>query len=144
MTIQQDWPTKEFEIELRKRGQHAKIDWEESNKEVSRGFLFGNFMGVTLMVYPEGVISIPAVCSYKALNPEVAAASAMERFDRQKARDDANLERARKRIGGHLGQIVEHDLRWETRIAAAKRKLQKRDGGERGVPVILCSGGKPT
>lgn len=110
MTIQQDWAIKEFENELRRRG-HPKVDWEESNIEITRGCLFGNFMGVTLMVYPEGLISIPAVCSYTAPSPAVAATSAKERFARQKARDDDNPARAQKRRGGHLGPIVDLDLK---------------------------------
>jgi hypothetical protein len=110
MTLQQEWATKEFERELRKRGQPEKIDWKESNEDVSRGCLFGEFLGVTLMVYPEGLISMPAVCSYTAPSPPIAATSARERWERQKARDDANPERAQKRIGGHLDQRVDHDL----------------------------------
>jgi len=107
----QDWAIEEFEGELRKLGQDAKIDWKESNKEVSRGCRFANFKGVTLMVFPEGLISIPAVCSYTAPSPAVAATTAKERFDRQNARDTPYPEKARNRKGGHLGPIVDHDLR---------------------------------
>jgi hypothetical protein len=112
MTVQQGWATKEFDNELSERGP-AKMNWEESNVEVSRGCLFGNFMGVTLMVYPEGLISIPAVCSYTAPSPALAAASAKERFDKQNARDRRLPATAQNRNGGHLGPIVDHDLKCE-------------------------------
>lgn len=111
MRIQQDWATKEFESELGKLGQHARLEWKESATEPSRGCLFGEFKGVTLMVYPEGLISIPAVCSYKAPSPAIAATTAKERFDKQKARDDRNRDRAQGRQGGHLGSIIGHNLK---------------------------------
>ena len=113
MTVKQGWATKEFDRELTKLG-YAKMNWEESSAGVSRGCLFENFTGVTLMVYPEGLISIPAVCSYTdSSGSAVAATTAKARFDRQKARDDNDLARAQKRQGGHLGPIVDHDLKCE-------------------------------
>ena len=41
MTSLQDARIKEFEIEVRKRGGNAVIDWKESNISESRGILFG-------------------------------------------------------------------------------------------------------
>lgn len=129
----QDWAIEEFESELRKLGQHAKIDLEESNKGVSRGSLFGNFMGVTLMVFPEGLISIPAVCSYKAPSPAVAATSAKQRFDRQNARDTRYPDKARNRKGGHLGPIVDHDLRCGNEHCRCQKETdQERKSRARG------------
>jgi hypothetical protein len=92
MTSKQYERTKEFESELRKRGKNAEIDWEESSIPESRGVLFGGFEGVTLMVYPNGLMNISAVCSYhppKYPTPVIAAASAKELWARQKRRDDA-------------------------------------------------------
>lgn len=125
MTIQQEYAIKDFESEARKRGQDAKIDWKESNCNESRGSLFGNFGGITLMVYPEGLISIPAICSYgppKYPTPAIAAASAKELWDRQKKRDDANPKKAQERQGGHLGQILEPDLKCQNEDCPCRRE----------------------
>jgi hypothetical protein len=95
MTGQQDARIKEFETELRKRGENAKIDWRESGSPASRGFLFCDFMGVTLTLSPKGLMNIRAVRSYhppKYPTPVIAAASAVELWERQKTRDDANPE----------------------------------------------------
>jgi hypothetical protein len=133
MNPKQGWASKELESELRKRGQNAKIDWEESSSNESCGCLFGQFEGVTLMVYPEGLISIPAVCSYTASSPAIAAASAKDRFDRQKARDDANPKKARDRQGGHLGPILSHDLRCGNELCHCKTETsQERQRRARG------------
>ena len=51
MTSQQDDRIKEFENEVRKRGGNAVMDWKESNSPESRGILFADVDGVTLMVY---------------------------------------------------------------------------------------------
>jgi hypothetical protein len=132
MTIQQDWATKEFDSELRKLGQHAKIDWEESNIEPSRGSLFGDFRGVTLMVYPEGLISIPSVCSYKAPSPAVAATSAKERFDKQRANDNNKPQNAWERQGGHLGSKIGFDLKCGEKCPCQTELPEKRRKRARG------------
>ena len=64
MTSQQDYRIKEFEREVRKRGESAGLDWKESSSSESNRFLFGEFKGVTLTVSPDGLINIPAVRSY--------------------------------------------------------------------------------
>lgn len=103
MTSQQDAYIMKFESEVRTRGENAEMDWKESSSPQSRGALFGNFKGVTLIVYPEGVINIPAVCTYgqpKYPTPAIAAASAKELWAGQKRRDDANPNSAKHRAGG--------------------------------------------
>src|ERR1035441_5853872 len=72
-TSQQDNIIKAFENEVRKRGENAEIDWKESNRPESRGFLFGDFRGITLTVSPGGLMNIPAVRSIvSGLNQEHA------------------------------------------------------------------------
>jgi hypothetical protein len=105
---------REFENEVRKRGKSAKIDWRESDSPESRRFLFGKFEGVTLTVSPQGLINIPAVRTYPATRyptPAVAAVSAKELWARQKVQDDADPAKAKTRRTGHLGPIVDPDLR---------------------------------
>jgi len=113
MTGQQRDCIKEFEREVRSRGDDPEIDWKESINSESRGVLFGDFMGVTLMVYPDGLINIPARCSWSfdKYTHVTAAASAKELWAGQKRRDDANPGRAKKRSGGHLGPIVAPNLK---------------------------------
>jgi len=115
MTSQQDARIKEFESERRKRGENAKIDWKESNSPESRSVLFADVDGVTLMIYHrDALISIPAVRTYhppRYPTPIIAAALATELWARQKARDDANLDLAKSRRTGHLGPIVDPDLK---------------------------------
>ena len=113
--MRNDRPTSDyiekFESEGKTRGGNAEIDCKESDSPLSRGVLFGNSEGVTLIVYLEGFISIPAVSSYDKPNPTpvIAAASAKELWARQKRRDDANPDRAKHRAGGHLGPVVDPD-----------------------------------
>lgn len=119
MTIQQDDRIKEFENEVRKRGGNAAIDWKESNSPESRGILFADVDGVTLMVYREGLISVPAVRTYhppRYPTPIIAAALATELWTKQKARDDANLDLAKSRSTGHLGPIVDPDLKCRNKV----------------------------
>lgn len=119
MTRSQDDKIKAFESEVRKRIGSRVMDWKESNSPESRGVLFADMEGVTLMVYPNGLISIPAVRTYhppKYPTPVVAAASAKELWTRQKSRDDANPETAKTRRTGHLGPIVETDLKCRNKV----------------------------
>jgi hypothetical protein len=114
MTSYQSKTIGEFQVEGMKRGAKAVLDWEESYILESRGVLFADAEGVTLVVYPNGLISIPAVRSYhppKYPTPVIAAASARELWARQKARDEANPVLARTRATGHLGPIVDPDLK---------------------------------
>ena len=79
------------------------------------------------------LISIPAVCSYTARSPAVAAASAKERFDKQKVNDDRYPERAQHRKGGHLGPVVDYDLKCGNEdCPCQKETLQKRRSRARG------------
>jgi len=55
VTSQQGDRIKEFETEVRKRNGNAVIDWKESNSPESRGVLFAEVEGVTLVVYPNGL-----------------------------------------------------------------------------------------
>jgi hypothetical protein len=114
VTSQQGDRIKEFEIEVKKRGGNAVMDWKESHSPESRGILFADVDGVTLMVYSDGLISIPAVRTYhppRYPTPIIAAALATELWAGQKARDDANLDLAKSRRTGHLGPIVDTDLK---------------------------------
>jgi hypothetical protein len=113
VNIQQSDTVKEYESEVRKRGGSPVRDWKESTSPESRGAFFEDVDGVTLMVYPEGLISIPARCSWslEKYTHVTAAACAKELWARQKRRDDANPEKARNRAGGHLGPIVGPNLK---------------------------------
>jgi hypothetical protein len=137
---------KEFESEVRTRGENAEIDWKESGSPESRGVLFGDSKGITLMVYPQGLISIPAVRSYhppKYPTPVIAAASAKELWAGQKRRDDANPERARDRKTGHLGPIVDPDLKCRNVGCRCHKESpgdrQKRALGGRNTNPNRCS-----
>jgi len=112
MTSQQSDTIKEYENEVRKRGGNPALDWKESNSPESRGVLFADVDGVTLMIYTDGLINIPARCSWSfdKYTHITAAACAKELWTRQKRRDDANPEAAKKRAGGHLGPIVGPNL----------------------------------
>lgn len=113
MTSQQVQRTKEFENEVRRRGRNAEIGWKESVSPESRGVLFADVDGVTLVVYSNGLISIPTVRTYhppEYPTPIIAAVCAKELWAKQKARDDARPETARNRRTGHLGPIVDPDL----------------------------------
>jgi hypothetical protein len=114
VTSQQDDRIKEFENEVKKRGGIAVINWKESHSPESRCILFADVDGVTLMVYSDGLISIPAVRTYHPPiypTPIIAAALATELWAGQKARDEANLDLAKSRRTGHLGPIVDPDLK---------------------------------
>jgi hypothetical protein len=114
MTSLQEARIKEFESEVRKRGGNLVINWKESTSLESRGILFADVDGITLVVYRDGLISIPAVRTYhppKYPTPIIAAALATELWTGQKARDEAQPETAKSRRTGHLGPIVDPDLR---------------------------------
>ena len=125
MTSLQDARIKEFEHEVRNRGRNALIDWKESNSPESCGILFADVDGVTLMVYHDGLISIPAVRTYHPPDyptPIIAAALATELWARQKARDNANLDLAKSRRTGHLGPIVDPDLKCRNKVCPCQRE----------------------
>ncbi len=114
MTSLQDARVKEFESEVKKRGGNTMLDWKESTSPESRGILFTDADGVTLMVYHDGLISIPAVRTYhppRYPTPIIAAVLATELWTKQKARDEANPELARSRATGHLSPTVDPDLK---------------------------------
>jgi hypothetical protein len=137
MTSLQADRLKEFDNELKKRGRDAVLDWRESKNSVSRGVLFADVNGVTLMLYPNGLISVPCVRTYhspKYPTPVVAAASANELWDRQKARDDRNPVLAQSRRTGHLGPIVDADLQCGNTLCPCHRqgpedRQQRAQGG---------------
>ena len=113
MTSQQSDAVREYESEVRRRGGNPALDWRESNSPESRGVLFADVDGVTLMIYPNGLINIPAVCSWniKKYYHVTAAACAKEQWTRQKRQDDKKPEAAKKRGGGHLGPVVGSNLK---------------------------------
>ncbi len=107
----QEATIKEFENEVRTRGGNPLVDWKPSSDSLSKDVLFGDFRGVTLMIYPDGKMNVPAVCSYK-ISDVVAAATAKELWDKQRARDGRFPEKAQDRTsGGHLGPIVDPDYK---------------------------------
>jgi hypothetical protein len=137
---------KEFENELKKRGRSAVSDWKESNNPESRGVLFADVDGVTLMLYPDGLISVPSVRTYhppKYPTPVAAAASANELWARQKARDDTNPFLAQSRRTGHLGPIVGQELKCGNKICPCHRESsaerQKRAQGGFNTNPNRCS-----
>jgi hypothetical protein len=98
------------------------------------------------MIYPDGLINIPAVCSwsFKKYTHVTAAACAKELWSRQKRRDDANRPKAEQRQGGHLDSAVSFDLKCRDancpcnkqnpedrgKRARGGRNTSKRDGRE--------------
>ena len=136
MTSKQDARIKEFEVEVKKRSGNAVINWKESHSPESRGILFADADGVTLMVYSDGLISIPAVRTYhppKYPTPIIAAALATELWAGQKARDDGNLDLAKSRRTGHLGPIVDPDLKCRNMNCPCQRESSDvRQGRARG------------
>jgi hypothetical protein len=141
VTSQQSDTIKEYENEVRKRGGNAALDWKESNSAESRGVLFADVGGVTLMVYPDGLINIPARCSWSfdKYTHVTAAACAKELWARQKKLDDANRKKAQerpgaprdptKRQGGHLDSLVGPDLK--CRETARPCHKESQDGRQR-------------
>ncbi len=112
MTSQQSDAIREYESEVRRRGGNAVLDWKESNSTESRGILFADADGVTLMIYSDGLINIPAVRSWDPKKYHVtAAACAKELWSRQKMRDDADRDTAKQHHTGHLDSIVGLDLK---------------------------------
>ncbi len=114
MTSLQDATVKEFEREVKKRGRSYVMDWKESTCTESYGILFAAADCVTLMVYHDGLISIPAVRTYhppEYPTPIIAAAGATELWAKQRARDEANPDLAKSRTTGHLGSAVDPSLK---------------------------------
>jgi hypothetical protein len=113
MNSQQSDTIKEYENEMRRRGRSPTADWKESDRAESRGVLFAEVDGVTLMVYPDGLINIPSRCSWSfdKYTHITAAACAKELWARQKRKDDDHPNAAKERAGGHLGPIVGPDLK---------------------------------
>jgi hypothetical protein len=127
MTNQQDDMARRLRDELGKRGHSGRIEWKESIGPESRGFLFGEVQGVTMTVTPNGLINIPAVRTYhppKYPTPVIAAACAGELWLRQKGRDDANSQLSKTRRTGHLGPIVDHDLRCRNKVCPCNSENQ--------------------
>ena len=114
MTSHQEHRIEEFENEMTRRGDDTKLVWKESGNHESPGVLFAALEGVTIALSPSGLMNIPAVRTYhppQYPTPVIAAASAKELWAKQKARDDANPESAQARRTGHLGPIVDPDLK---------------------------------
>jgi len=137
MTGLQDARIKEFEIELKTRGRNAVMNWKESNSPESRGILFAEVDGITLMVYDDGLISIPAVRTYHPPDyptPIIAATLATELWAKQKARDNSNTDLSKSRRTGHLGPIVDADLKCRNKVcpchgqSPADRQRRARGG----------------
>jgi hypothetical protein len=146
MTSLQDDRVKEYESDVNNRGGNAVTDWRESNSSESRGVLFGEVDGITLVVYPNGLISIPAVRTYHPPNyptPVIAAASAKELWARQKARDDAQPDLAKSRRTGHLGPIVNHEWECQNEVCPCHREnpgeRQRRARGGHNTNPDQCS-----
>jgi hypothetical protein len=146
VTHQQDEITSRFLEELVRRGHDGRIDWNESDAPESRNFLFGEVEGVTVTVTPGGLINIPAVRTYhppKYPTPVIAAASARELWAKLKARDDVNLELAKTRQTGHLGPIIDHDLRCRNKLCPCNSETQdvrrKRERGGFNEDPFRCS-----
>jgi len=98
------------------------------------------------VVCPNGLISIPAVRTYyppKYPTPVVAAASANELWARQKARDDAQPDLAKSRRTGHLGPIVDPDLKCRNKVcpcySESPAARQKRAQGGFNTNPLRCS-----
>jgi hypothetical protein len=114
MTSQQSDMTRRLSDELVRQGENGRVDWRESENQLTRGFLFGEVAGVTVTVAPTGLVNIPAVRTYhppEYPTPVNAAASAGELWAKQKVRDDTNPELARSRRTGHLGPIIDYNLK---------------------------------
>lgn len=113
MNSQQSDAIEEYENEVRRRGGNPVRDWKESNSSESPGVLFKDVDGVTLMIYTDGLINIPAVRSWdtKKYYHVTAAACAKELWSRQKIRDDADRNTAKQRHTGHLDSIIGFDLK---------------------------------
>jgi hypothetical protein len=143
MNSQQANTIGEYENEIRRRGGNRKLDWNESNASESRGVLFAEVDGVTLMVYPDGLINIPARCSWSfdKYTHVTAAACAKVLWARQKKRDDNNPEAAKKRAGGHLGPLVGPDLKCRVDDCPCQKELpqmrQRRSLGSRNAKQDL-------
>ena len=146
MTSLQDDRVKEYESEVNKRGGSAVTDWRESNSVESRGVLFGEVDGITLMVYDDGLISIPAVRTYHPPDyptPIIAATLATELWAKQKARDNSNPDLSKSRRTGHLGPIVDADLKCRNKVCPCHLESpavrQKRAQGGRNANPDQCS-----
>ena len=146
MTKKQEDRTKEYESNRRSLRESANINWKESNQPESRGVLFADVDGVSLMVYTDGLISIPAVRSYhspKYATPMLAALSAKELWAKQKTRDDRTLTRAKSWRSGHLSPIVHSDLKCENFVCPCQgegpEERQRRARGGFNTNPDRCS-----
>lgn len=146
MTNKQQEMISQLEDELRKRGKTLDGTWAESKNAESNLFLFGAIDGVTVTVAPNGLVNVPSVRTYHPPiypTPVAAAASAAEVWGKQKARDDADIEKAKSRSTGHLGPVVAMDLTCGTSYCpchgedAAAR--QKRARGAFNSNLYRCS-----
>ena len=95
------------------------------------------------MVYPNGLMNIPAVCSYHGDTPVIKSASAEELWARQRARDDRYPEKAQNRKGGHLGPIVDPNLECQNKDCPCHKQSpedrQKRAQGGFNTNPDRCS-----
>ena len=146
MTSQQQERIRQLEIELKNRGKAGGLVWRRSSGSVSRDFIFSELRGVTVTCSPNGLLNIPAVRSYhppKYPTPVVAAACADELWAKQNARDVANPEKARTYRTGHLGPLVNFELKCRARecdcISETDEERQKRAQGEFNTDPDRCS-----
>jgi len=145
MTDQQTEFSMQLQDELARRG-HPPVEWPESKAPGSTGVLFTEVDGVTVTLAPNGLLNVSAVRSYqwpKYPTPVIAAACAGELWKRQKARDDANIERARRWRTGHLAPIVGHDLKCGNELCPCQHEsaneLRRRErGGFNGSPGVCA------
>ena len=144
MTTLQDARIKEFESRAeRTQVRNIAVNWKGGNSTESRGILFADVDGVTLMVYSDGLISIPAVRTYhppRYPTPIIAAALATELWAKQKARDDSNIVLAKSRRTGHLGPIVDPDLKCRNKICPCQGESSNSSAGASTGWIQLGSG----
>jgi hypothetical protein len=146
MTNQQQERAGQLEIELRNRGKSVSLVWQESTSSVSRGFIFSELRGVTITCSPSGLLNIPAVRSYhppKYPTPVIAAACADELWAKQSARDEANPKMAITFRTGHLGPLVNFDLKCQAKAcdcaSETDEQRQKRAQGGFNTDPDRCS-----
>ena len=146
MTLQQQEMITRLENELKRLGKSTDLSWKLSNNPESRGFLFGQVSGVTVTVTPEGLMNIPSVRTYhppQYPTPVIAASVADELWNKQKARDDSDLEKARSRRTGHLGPVVGFNLECQNEKCPCKAEdeelRRKRERGGFNTNPINCA-----
>jgi hypothetical protein len=77
--------------------------------DVNEECVFLEIDGVTVTVGRSGAFGVPSVRTYE--DGLQAAANARSSWEKQKRRDDRDIERARQRVTGHLNPIV--DVTWK-------------------------------